>query len=54
MVYLRLVFDERVYILNGCSSPYSITEIDNGNANDSALPYPVPYNISVRKENDTQ
>ena len=41
MVYLRLVFDERVYILNGCSSPYSITEIDNGNANDSALPYPV-------------
>ena len=40
------MFDERVYILNGCSSPYSITEIDNGNANDSALPYPVPYNIN--------
>ena len=41
MVYLRLVFDERVYILNGCSSPYSITEIDNGNAMIDALPYPV-------------
>jgi hypothetical protein len=49
MVYLRLVFDERVYILNGALSPYSTTGIGNGNANDSALPYPIPYNISVRK-----
>ena len=49
MVYLRLVFDERVYILSGCSSTYSITEIDNGNANDSALPYPVAVRTLKRK-----
>ena len=46
------MFDERVYILNGCSSPYSITEIDNGNANDSALPYPVAVRILKRKVKD--
>lgn len=52
MVYLRLVFDERVYILSGCSSPYSITEIDNGNANDSALPYPVAVRTLKRAVKD--
>ena len=35
------MFDERVYILVGAIPPYSTTGIDNGNANDSALPYPV-------------
>ena len=52
MVYLRLVFDERVYILSGCSSPYSITEIDNGNAMIDALPYPVAVRILKRAVKD--
>ena len=53
MVYLRLVFDERVYILDGAISPYSTTGIGNGNANGSAQPYPVPYNINrMEKENN--
>lgn len=53
MVYLRLTFNERVYILNGVISP-SIhkTEIDNGNANNSALPYPVPVRIIKRTVKD--
>ncbi len=52
MVYLRLAFNERVYILNGCKSPYSTTGIDNGNANDSALPYPVAVRTLKRTVKD--
>lgn len=46
------MFSLAVYILNGVVSPYSTTGIDNGNANDSALPYPVAVRILKRKVKD--
>ena len=36
----------------GVVPPYSITEIDNGNANDSALPYPVAVRTLKRAVKD--
>ena len=52
MVSLRLVFNEKVYILVGAIPPYSTTGIDNGNASDSALPYPVAVRIIKRAVKD--
>ena len=52
MVSLRLGFNEKVYILVGAIPPYSTTGIDNGNANDSALPYPVAVRTLKRAVKD--
>ena len=49
---MRLVFNERVYILYGCKSPYSTTGIDNGNAMIDALPYPVAVRTLKRAVKD--
>ena len=46
------MFSLAVYILNGVVFPYSTTGIDNGNANNSALSYPVAARMMKRAVKD--